>query len=399
LIRGARLASGSLILLATLAFLSGCIHKGKVKLPTKLVEIQHPVVIPEASWSRHLGKGSGGFYSGLRIALEPDALFGAEVGGRVYALDPKTGKTIWETRTKSRVISGPTVSDDLVLVGTLDGEVIALKRANGVQLWRAKASSEVLGAPAASGGIVVVKSGDGREFGLSATDGSLLWNFDRSVPQLTLRGLSPPLISGNRVYIGLDNGKLAALNLSDGQLVWEQTISVPTGRADLDRLVDIDADLLSGPEGIFVVTFGGDVALIDPSSGDSRWRRSVKSYSGMVLGDDKLYVSDADGVVWALDVETGAAAWKQEGLKYRRLSPPGYFQGHVVVGDYKGYLHWLSSKDGSFEGRTRLADTFSSSPVTAAPVASDNLLYVMTSAGNLAAYTAGTPRKGGFFSR
>lgn len=378
-VRHGRLA---LVVLSTLLALAACGHKGKIKPPSKLVEIKNPQIAPQESWSRSIGAGSGKFYSGLQVAVELDAVYAAEIGGAVYALDPKSGKSIWRTDTKARVISGPSVSGDLVLVGTLDGEVIALKRADGRQAWRSRASSEVMAAPVASGNTVVVNSVDGREYGLNASDGAFRWAFDRSVPNLTLRGLSAPLVVGNRVYIGFDNGKLAALNLSDGQPAWEQTISVPTGRGELDRLTDIDADLLLATNGLFVVTFGGDLVLLDPNSGDSRWRRSIKSYTGMALAGDKLIVTDADGVVWALDAESGAAAWKQEALKYRSLSPPAFFKGYIVVGDLRGYLHWLSPNDGSLVARTRVG----SKPITAPPAVSDDLLYVMSSSGALAAY-------------
>lgn len=380
--------SGALIAACVLLAVAGCSHKGKVKLPAKLVEIKHPQVVPHDVWSRSVGKGSGKFYTGLQVSADVDALYVAEVGGSVYALDPKTGKQIWRTKTKARVISGPTESGDLVLVGTFDGQVIALKRSNGAQVWRSQASSEVLSSPVGAGNTVVVKSVDGREYGLDADTGERRWSFDRNVPNLTLRGLSAPLISGNRVYIGFDSGKLAALNLADGSVAWEQVISVPTGRSELERLTDIDADLLIAPNGLFVVTYGGDLALIDTETGDSRWRRSVKSYTGMALGGDKLFVTDADGLVWALDAETGAAAWKQEGLKYRMLSPPAFYKGYVVVGDYKGYLHWLSPSDGSLVARTRLG----SGPIIAPPAAAEDLLYVMTASGKLAAYDIAAPK-------
>ncbi len=381
--------SGALVAACLLLAVAGCGHKGKVKLPTKLVDIKNPQVLPQEAWSHGIGKGSGKYYTGLQVAVEVDALYVAEIGGSVYALDPKTGKEIWRSKTKARIVSGPSVSGDLVLLGTLDGEVLALKRATGVIAWRTQASSEVLAMPVGSGNTVVVKSVDGREFGLDAATGDRRWSFDRNVPNLSLRGLSAPMISGNRVYIGFDSGKLAALNLSDGAVAWEQIISVPTGRSELERLTDIDADLLLGSTGLFVVSYGGDLALVDTDTGDSRWRRSVKSYTGMALGGDKLFVTDADGLVWALDAETGAAAWKQEGLKYRMLSPPAYYKGYVVVGDYKGYLHWLSPSDGSLVGRTRLG----SRPIIAPPTSSDDLLYVMTSGGKLAAYDLVPPKK------
>ena len=383
--RGMRLALA--VALSAVA-LMGCSSKGKTREPAKLVSIKNDQVIPDDVWSRGIGSGSEGYYSGFRLTLDEDALFAAALDGKVYALNPKTGDLIWRAKTKSRVISGPGVSGDLVLVGTLDGEIIALKRADGKEVWRAKAPSEALGPPVGSGNIVVAKSADGREYGLDAATGERRWSFDRYEPNLALRGVSAPLIVGSRVYTGLDNGKLAVLNLGDGTPIWEQTISIATGRSVLDQLTDIDADLLPGTDGLYVVTYGGDLALIDYNTGDSRWRRGVKSYSGMALGGDKLFVTDDDGTVWALDASSGAAAWKQQELKYRRLSPPVFFKGYVVVGDYKGYLHWLSPVDGKIVGRTRLG----SGPIVTPLVASGDLLYVMNMAGKLRAYDIKPPR-------
>ncbi len=367
---------------------SACSSKPKVRQPTKLAELKSPEIKVEQVWSRSIGNGSGGFYAGLRLALEADALYTASVDGKVVALSPKTGATIWSTSTKARVISGPSVSGDLVLVGTLDGDAIALQRATGKEVWRANFASELTAAPVGSGDIVVVRGVDGKQFGLSAKDGSRIWSFDRQVPTLTLRGLSEPLILGNKVYTGLDSGKLVALNLADGVTAWEQNISVPTGRGDLDRLTDIDADLIASDNGLYVVTYGNDIALLDPASGESRWRRSIKSYSGMFADPKHLYVTDNDGVLWSLDPESGAVSWKQEGVKYRRLSPPITLGQYAVVGDYKGYLHWYENGEGRLVARNNLGGE----PITAPPVSDGERLFVMDVDGKLAAYRIGTSR-------
>jgi outer membrane protein assembly factor BamB len=371
----------ALALLAALA-LAGCSSKAKVREPAKLVRIAKPSVTADTAWTRSIGNGSGGYVSALRPSLETDALYLADIRGRVEALDPKTGSRIWRVETRARVISGPSVFDDKVLVGTLDAEVIALKRSDGKELWRTKVSSEVMAAPVGSGKVVVARCGDGREYGLDSADGTRLWTFDRGVPSLTLRGLSSPLIVGNRVFTGMDNGKLVALNLDDGQLAWEQTVSVPTGRDPLSQLTDIDSDLLLGNDGLFVVTMGGDISLVDPSGGDGRWRRSVKSYQSMASDGERIYVSDDDGVIWAIDAETGAAAWKQEGLKYRRTSSLAVVDNAVVVGDYKGYVHFLSPSTGELVGRTRVG----SKPIVAAPVAEGSRLYVSDADGRVRAF-------------
>lgn len=370
------------LLVAAALAVAGCSSKPKVRQPTKLVEIAKPEIKVRQVWSRSAGNGSNTLYSGLRLALEADALYAASINGQVFALTPKTGATIWRTSTKSRVISGPTVSGDLVLVGTLEGDVIALKRATGAEVWRAVLPSEVLAPLAASGDLIVARAADGRQFGLSAVDGSRIWSFDRTIPNLTLRGLSKPLILGNRVYTGLDNGKLVALNLADGVPAWEQNVSVPTGRSELERLTDIDADLLAADNGIYAVTYGNDIALLDPTRGESRWRRSIKSYSGMATSDKALYVTDNDGVLWSLDPETGAVVWKQESLKYRRLSPPGVFGPYVIAADYKGYVHFFEPGDGRAIARVNLGGD----PVISAPVSDGERIYVLDTDGDIAAY-------------
>lgn len=379
-----RLARGLLLAaVAASVALAGCSGKAKLREPVKLVKIEKPAVTPKEVWSRSVGNGSGGVVSGLRLVLESDGLFAAAANGEVFALDPKTGATIWRARTKSRVISGPTVTGDKLYVGTLDGELIALSRADGKERWRSLFSAEIIAPVAASGDIVVVRTVDGREFGLSSGDGARIWNFDRNEPNLTLRGMSPPLIVGSRVYTGLDSGKIAAMSLADGVPAWEQAISVPSGRSELERLVDIDANLLSSNLGLLVVTYGNDIALLDMANGDSRWRRSIKSYSGLAADSSRVYVSDDDGLMWALDPETGAAVWKQDQLKYRRLSAPGTMgERYVVVGDFEGWLHWFDSREGSIAGRIRRG----SAPVTAAPVSDGQRLFVMDVKGGLSAY-------------
>jgi len=378
-----KLVRASWVAVAAVAVaLSGCSDKGKLRQPTKLTEIRQPELKPHEVWSRDVGNGSGKYFTGLRLAREADAIFVAEIGGGVYALNPSNGATIWRTATKSRVIAGPTVSGDKVFVGTRDGETIALQRADGKEAWRARVNSEVLAAPVGSGEVVVVRSVDGREFALSAKTGERLWNFERTEPNLTLRGQSAPLIIGTRVYSGLDNGKLVALDLADGQVAWEQNVSVASGRSELERLTDIDADLLEAASGIYVVTYANDIALIDPRSGESRWRRSIKSYSGMATDDKNVYVTDDEGLLWALDGETGAAVWKYEGLKYRRLSPPAVVGGYIVVGDYQGYLHWFEPKDGRLIARTKAGGQ----GITAAPVSDGNRVYVLNRNGQLTVF-------------
>jgi outer membrane protein assembly factor BamB len=52
-----------------------------------------------------------------------------------------------------------------------------------------------------------------------------------------------------------------------------------------------------------------------------------------------------------------------------------------VVGDFEGYVHWLSSSDGRELGRIQISD----SAVDAKPVMFDGTVYVYAKDGTLAA--------------
>ncbi|WP_020648563.1 outer membrane protein assembly factor BamB [Solimonas variicoloris] len=369
----------ALLIGATLA-VAACSGKN-VRKPAELQDIDKPEVQLGKAWTASAGNGGGKFYSELTLALEPDALFAADVKGRIYAFDPKTGHRIWRAPTKKRVISGPTVNGEAVLAGTMDGEIVAVKRADGAALWSTRLSSEALSPPASDGSRVFMRTGDGKIYGLDAQSGAELWSADRTVPNLTLRGLSPPAVLGGRVYVGLDNGRVLALRTSDGQVLWEQVVAAPTGRNELERITDIDAPLLSDGGELYAASFGGEVACLDDDTGQILWRRSVKSYSGMARTESAVVVTDEAGTVWGLDPATGAALWKNEDLKYRQLSAPAVFKGWVVAGDYKGYLHWFDPKDGHLVARIRAG----SDPIRVAPVAGEDLLYVLNAEGDITA--------------
>ena len=370
-----------LFLLILLALLLQACDLGPVREPAELTKIEAPALKPRVRWDASPGNGGDELHTRLRLAVEPDVLVTADIGGDVFALDPKDGHRLWRAKTGARIVAGPSVSGALVLVGTLDAEVIALKRADGSPVWRVPVSSEVMAPPVSDGRVVVARCGDGKVFGLSADTGARVWNFDRAVPPLTLRGLSSPLISGGVAYVGLDNGRLAALRLETGEVLWEEVVAAPAGRSELERIVDVDADPLITGDGIFAVSFGGELAAVGLAEGRVAWRRPIKSYSGVAMSGNVLVVTDEDGIVWALDAQTGASAWKQEALKYRKLSAPIAVGDYVAVADFEGYVHWLSPQDGRIVARVRAVDD----PVSATMVEHEGLLYVLGDDGDIAA--------------
>ena len=369
----------SIIVLAAALALSACSGKGKVREPAELQEISAPALTVKTAWTRNTGDGADGQWTGLTVVPAVDAVFTADVSGNVTAWAPDTGEAIWTVETGARLISGPTLSGASLLFGTRDAEVIALARADGSEQWRTTLTAEVLAPPATDGTLVVARAGDGRVYGLSAVSGERRWVYDRSVPSLTLRGLSAPVLFSGAALVGHDNGRITALRMDEGTPIWEQVVALPSGRTELDRITDIDAQPLIVGENLIAVSYGGELVSLNLRNGEISWRRSIRSHTGVAAAGGRVFVTDDDGLVWSLDLDSGAAAWSSEALKYRQPSAPVVHQGRILVSDFEGYLHWLDAETGEIVAHTRAG----SERLIGGPVVDGDRVYALSMNGKL----------------
>jgi outer membrane protein assembly factor BamB len=376
----------TLLVLCTVLALAACNRASKkenIEPPAELTEFAATVAVDQV-WSRDMGDGEERLGVRQHPALADGRLYAADLEGNVVALQAGTGAELWRVETGLRFTGGPGVAEGTVVVGSLDGDVVALNPDDGAERWRAKVSSEVIAtpAPAVGNGLAVVRANDGRVFAFSLTDGERRWIYDRGLPSLTLRGNGPPLIAEGAVFLGYDNGTVVALRAGDGVQQWEQTVAAGEGRTEIDRMVDIDGELIVDSQEVFAAAFNGQVLAIAMQGGRPLWNREVSSYGGLALAGERILASDRDGTVWAFDRRTGAAMWKQEALAHRWLTTPAVQGGYAVVGDLEGYVHWLSLEDGALAARDRL----SRDPIRATPQVADDLLYVVSTDGELGAY-------------
>ncbi|MRT95131.1 outer membrane protein assembly factor BamB, partial [Xylella fastidiosa subsp. multiplex] len=75
------------------------------------------------------------------------------------------------------------------------------------------------------------------------------------------------------------------------------------------------------------------------------------------------------------------ASWSQPALARRFLTGLASQGDYALVGDYKGYLHWLRLSDGALAARERSGRAASGGQ----PVVACNVLLVQSSNGKLAA--------------
>jgi outer membrane protein assembly factor BamB len=301
----------------------------------------------------------------------------------VFAFELANGHQVWRRRLKLPLSGGTGAGSGLALVCGTGGTLVALAAGDGTERWRAPLSSEVLAAPVVASDLVLVRTVDGKLYALEAASGKQRWVADQQVPRLTLRGTSRPVVGGELAISGFDNGRLMALTLATGNPAWDIAVGQPRGSSELQRLIDIDSPPVIDGDDVFAVAFQGRAVRLARDTGLEIWSHEISSYRGLAADALGVYVSTADGEVIKLDRASGAERWRQKGLLRRSISAPA-LQGHtIVVADYEGIIHWLSTDDGSFVARAKGGHRISD-----APQVSGDLVLVQTDKGKIEAWRA-----------
>ena len=311
-------------------------------------------------------------------AVDADSVYAGAASGQIVRFDAAGGKVLARIDSKNRLSGGVGTDGRVVLGGTAKGEVLALDAA-GKLLWKAQLSSEILSAPQIDQGVVVVRSGDGRIYGLDAATGARKWLYQRPLPALSVRTHVGVVVSRGAVFAGFAGGRLIALALATGNVGWEATVALPKGATELERVADVSSLPVLDAKQACAVAFQGRVACFDLVQGTLNWARDVSSISGMTLDDQNVYVADEKSALIAFVKSNGASVWKQDKLYGRYVSAPVVVGKYVAVGDFQGYVHFLSSEDGSFAARIAT----DGSPIVAQPRTFGNGILVQTVKGGV----------------
>lgn len=348
--------------------------------PNDLKKIEASVDLKRL-WSLGVGKGQEPQDATLVPVVVDGVVYAASRDGRVMAADAAKGERRWRTDIDMPLTGGVGVGGGLVLVGTVEGDLVALRAGSGEEAWRVALSSEMLAPPAANADVVVVQTQDAKVLGFSVQTGKQLWIYEGDRPLLTLRATAAPVMAETMAVVGFANGKLVAFDAASGTVVWEARVALPSGRTELERMVDVNTAVLGG-DILYAVSYQGRVAAYSRGTGRELWARDASSHRAPSLGTNQLYVVGAEDQVIALRATGGQELWVNRDLRLRNLTAPQAIGDVVAVADVEGYLHLLSQVDGRIVGRVKVdGDGVSTS------LASDGeRLYVLDNSGDLTAY-------------
>ncbi len=372
-----------LFLLFSAVLITACGDDDNSEPPAELTDFK-PTHYLAREWSVSTDDSIDRQYLFIEPLLLKDRIVTAGRNGTLNAYKLEDGEELAEIELDIPLSGGVGGTEDIWLVGSRNGELIAVSSKTNDILWRTPVPSEILARPVVyNNNIAIVRTADGQILGVDLKTGRINWNYSKIIPALTLRGSSSPILSRNRFYTGLESGRIIAMSPIDGEVAWDIALTVPEGRSEIQRLVDIDGKSELYGRVLYAASYHGRIAAIDVTRGQFLWARSFSSNTGVSVGTDAVYSSDDRSYVWALDRNNGATLWKQDKLRARSVTRPVIYKDFLVVGDFEGYVHVMSRFDGRFVARKQV----DSDGILVPPVVDGDRLLVLTRDGHLAAYS------------
>jgi outer membrane protein assembly factor BamB len=228
------------------------------------------------------------------LAATGSSVVFATRNGRVIAIDPSDGRTLWKAATLAIRGSGPAIGDDALFVAEIGrtGRLIALELDSGRERWTQKIGPTSTSLNLTSQGLVVATTKElGGVAAFEQRTGERRWH--RPLPGW----LDSPTVADDLVIMATESGILA-VGVDDGSDRWRVKLAgTPSPPALLGERM--------------VTTFEeGGLACLGVD-GELRWTRSeLRPIPGLAaLNATRAFVISGDELM-AFELDSGRVAWR-----------------------------------------------------------------------------------------
>lgn len=294
--------------------------------------------------------------------------------GQLTAYRMKDGKKGWTFHTGKRIVGGPAVKDETVVVGSADGHIYGLNAATGELRWKVTAAGPVLGAITIDGDKAYVGASDGTFRAIQIQTGEVVWSYTGVKGYVECQ----PLIDGDNVVFGAWDNTLYALNKHTGKEVWKWT-------GGLTRMHFSPAAVwpVAAHRKIFIADPKRALTAINRETGETVWRTyqsQVRESIGISEDRERIYaktmndsivcysaIEDKPKQVWATSV----------GFGYEHAPSMLMEKEQTVYGSTKeGLLFALDAQSGALLWKHKVGNSLIN---TVCPLGKNKVLFTATS--------------------
>lgn len=322
------------------------------------------------AWRSSFGTGTG---RRQRLVTGPvvsgDLVVVADAYGFVSAFDPVRGGQRWRRDTRpdqddaDNIGAGCIIEGDRVYVTTGLAEVLALNAANGQVIWRARLPTPARGAPALLGNRLFVPIIENQLLALSTEDGRRLWTHRAPATPAVPFGLPTPAIDGETVVAGFASGELTGLRASDGRVAWSEGLG-SSGRTGITDFSGIRGMPVIENGWVFATALSGNTMAVDLRTGRRIWERDVGSTETPAVVGDWVFLVSLQGTLVCLTRTDGRIRWilpldpappgREADHERATFAAPIVAGGRIIVPGSKGEALLVDPEQGRIAGRLRL---------------------------------------------
>ena len=288
-------------------------------------------------------------------AVWKDLAIVGNASGTVAAFSLKDGSRRWSFKTHATVYSTPDATDGKVVFGSSDRFIYCLDAENGKLVWKLETRAPVVAAPTIVGGVVYIGSSDSSFRAIDLASGKLTWEFNDVKGFVETR----PLVYEDNVIFGAWDTFLYALHMKDGSLAWKWSNGNP--------------GLLFSPAACWPVASDGKIFIaapdryltaIDAETGKTAWRTNrfqVRETVGISTDGKRVYARCMVDTVFAFSASAPSFSplWVQScGYGYDiDPSMPIEKDGVLFFGTKNGLLIALDAESGRVLWKHRVGET------------------------------------------
>jgi outer membrane protein assembly factor BamB len=338
-------------------------------------------------WSVDAGTGSSSYG---RLTASPvvydGRVFTLDAAAHVSAFATSGGAAVWRVsltpqgeRDAEGYGGGIAADNGRLYAATGFGNVAALDPASGRKLWEKNLGVPVRASPTAAEDKVFVVTTEGSVFALSGADGNELWNF-RGLPEKTsiISNPSPALDSGILV-VPYPSGELVALRAADGASLWTESLSRTRSASSLASLGDAARPAIDNGT-VFAVGHAGRMIATQSRTGERLWSLSIPGTQAPWVAGETVFVVDTSGQLLAITRRDGKVEWTAKLPGATTWSGPTLAGGVLWIVSNKGQLLGVEATTGRIASQQDLG-----APVYIAPIVAGNRMYVLTDKARLIA--------------
>lgn len=164
---------------------------------------------------------NGRVHGGPKI-VDDKVYFGA-FDGKLYCLNIKDGKKVWEFATKGKIYSSPAISDGRIYFANFEGKLFCIDQKTGKKIWDADLGKPTIASPVVFGPRVWIGGKNSKMFCFQTKDGKKLWEYQGPISDYGIE--STPALDEENLYFGETKGGLICLNWKTGKEVYKVSIS------------------------------------------------------------------------------------------------------------------------------------------------------------------------------